>query len=834
MGPLSGKQQREWAKHHAKEARESAKMESEEARKQQLHEIKLQETAAKANQGIGHKEEIHGLKVKELGGPLSGSKRINRQKLGLPSNNPLAGTEVFNRGQHMLPKGTDTVPAMLTPGEAVIPKAAAQDPKNKPIIKKMVQEGRTKHYANGTESVPNIAGNTYHTDSVATMANGTTQVEPRYYEVGDVDVAPYGFRYQNNDPIVAPIDYSLPMPKGNGYMGNVGSAEVPVTEYTLDDNKGQYPSVVPTLSRDEVATIATGGMTPEITNKAALYRDTREANGESPFADRIGLKVPVGAADDLYKQGQPSPVSVAELSAKPTVPVTQAVPVMQDDQYNPDVKQGEIPLKDDQYNPDVKQAVAVPFPVDDQYNADVKQWAKGGAATRSITPEALKVDEANAEVAKQLAGDKEFNAKIDAALAKNDKSLVSKIIEDVYGDTGIFNRKDLVRFALTAGGSMAMGYNANQALRFAGRDVLAHADKRNAQEAAYKQQEAMAIRSDNRMIAAEDRRYKREDDRYERTLKATEKREFAALAKEKRKELENDQDRYENFASKDVPAGIRQKALDMAYAPLKGETAEEQLEERRRNLRQATTLLANSTVYKDPNSGRHDRVAKFDWYEDSKGNTVYAAQDPYGSGKMIVRNNDGTTVQIGGEHLRKEGTTAKQGKYVAEVTSEYLKNAKDKDGKLLDTSAVGAKIMTAMQDHPGIGNNPYAVNAAVEQTVKALAETGKDYSATAVRHAFSGSMVKALTASQTDLFIAQGSKPGNPKPVSGTSLTEFGKAMEDVQGKKKVDLTRATEVYTDIWKNLPVAEKQKIANTTRDGYSPFQEFVIRDSKKIDK
>jgi len=38
--------------------------------------------------------------------------------------------------------GTDSVPAMLTPGEAVIPAAAAQNPANKPMINSMVNEGR--------------------------------------------------------------------------------------------------------------------------------------------------------------------------------------------------------------------------------------------------------------------------------------------------------------------------------------------------------------------------------------------------------------------------------------------------------------------------------------------------------------------------------------------------------------------------------------------------------------------------------------------------------------------------------------------------------------------
>lgn len=38
--------------------------------------------------------------------------------------------------------GTDSVPALLTPGEAIIPAAAAQNPVNKPMIDSMVSEGR--------------------------------------------------------------------------------------------------------------------------------------------------------------------------------------------------------------------------------------------------------------------------------------------------------------------------------------------------------------------------------------------------------------------------------------------------------------------------------------------------------------------------------------------------------------------------------------------------------------------------------------------------------------------------------------------------------------------
>jgi TP901 family phage tail tape measure protein len=58
----------------------------------------------------------------------------------------------FNAGTSRVPgykKGTDSVPAMLTPGEAVIPADAAQDPANKPFIQALI-DGSIRKYSIGT------------------------------------------------------------------------------------------------------------------------------------------------------------------------------------------------------------------------------------------------------------------------------------------------------------------------------------------------------------------------------------------------------------------------------------------------------------------------------------------------------------------------------------------------------------------------------------------------------------------------------------------------------------------------------------------------------------
>jgi lysozyme family protein len=173
MAPLSGKQQREYLKFQNKEARESAKMEVDEFRKQQLHELKLQEAAAKAKQGLGYKEQVNNAKLKDMGIPPA---RMNKQKLGIPTQNPLAGTGMFKQGQRSLAqapmfqaKGTDTVPAMLTPGEAVIPRAAAQNPKNKKAIKRMVQEGRKANMRDGAVDVRNSDAPMYNADGISSV-----------------------------------------------------------------------------------------------------------------------------------------------------------------------------------------------------------------------------------------------------------------------------------------------------------------------------------------------------------------------------------------------------------------------------------------------------------------------------------------------------------------------------------------------------------------------------------------------------------------------------------------------------------------------------------------
>ena len=101
--------------------------------------------------------------------------------------------------------------------------------------------------------------------------------------------APYGLRaYPKKDKQGNVTGYGGEMlPKDVGWLGllegqgNLAGSNV--TEFSVDDEKGSFPSVVPTLDAYERESVASGNITEEILKKAAAYRDLMESQGLSPF-----------------------------------------------------------------------------------------------------------------------------------------------------------------------------------------------------------------------------------------------------------------------------------------------------------------------------------------------------------------------------------------------------------------------------------------------------------------------------------------------------------------------------------------------------------------------
>ena len=84
--------------------------------------------------------------------------------------------------------------------------------------------------------------------------------------------------------------------KGKGYFGELPTSEgKKATEISsYDESIGDYPLLVPTLTKAEIKHLTSGKEpTDEIYNKAERWAKTRQEQGKSTFAQPDELRVPV-------------------------------------------------------------------------------------------------------------------------------------------------------------------------------------------------------------------------------------------------------------------------------------------------------------------------------------------------------------------------------------------------------------------------------------------------------------------------------------------------------------------------------------------------------------
>ena len=77
------------------------------------------------------------------------------------------------------------------------------------------------------------------------------------------------------------------LPKSVGWLGLLeGKGDMKgskVTEFSMDDERGSFPTVVPTLTPVEQEQVVRGNVTEEMLRKAMEYRDLMQSQGLSPF-----------------------------------------------------------------------------------------------------------------------------------------------------------------------------------------------------------------------------------------------------------------------------------------------------------------------------------------------------------------------------------------------------------------------------------------------------------------------------------------------------------------------------------------------------------------------
>ena len=128
------------------------------------------------------------------------------------------------------------------------------------------------------------------------VGEGSASLRPSETSMG---LAPYGVRHSGEGL------------KGKGYFGEIQSPSgQSVTEYSLyDEDIGEYPSIVPTLTAEELQdTIrrSSQGEQPsaEVIMKARMYAKDRLSEGKSTFSGPTELRLPVpsNTDDDMIRR----------------------------------------------------------------------------------------------------------------------------------------------------------------------------------------------------------------------------------------------------------------------------------------------------------------------------------------------------------------------------------------------------------------------------------------------------------------------------------------------------------------------------------------------------
>jgi hypothetical protein len=131
-------------------------------------------------------------------------------------------------------------------------------------------------------SVPKYADGglvNFDPDEIAQIAELATQ---GFVEDGVANVAPYGIRHSGEGV------------KGLGYFGLLRGKEGVSTELSAEDDDGEHPLLVPTLTRKEIDHLLSGNEpTDAIYEKAAGHAKMRKEAGKSPFAEPTELRRPL-------------------------------------------------------------------------------------------------------------------------------------------------------------------------------------------------------------------------------------------------------------------------------------------------------------------------------------------------------------------------------------------------------------------------------------------------------------------------------------------------------------------------------------------------------------
>jgi len=812
MGPLSGKQHREYLKLVEQEKRESAKMEREESRKQELHEIKKMEAASKANQSLGHKEQVHKYKMGELKVPPLGQGNI-------PTPNPLADTGMFSRGQHLLPfqaedrakarkasakKDTDTVPAMLTPGEAVIPEPAAQNPKNKPLIKKMVQEGRKANnmlkfrFEDGTGNVPPM--NQMVMDNTD-MRDGTVSIVKSDAIGTHPDVPSSSFSH--------------------GTTFSRGSSE----SYHYDDGVVNVPRLDNELANYQPEPSGSENVPPVV--QAPVTAAALPTPLNNPLAPVI--PVPVGTVSSVGDEAQ----NVSNISVPVSVPAPGATVVAPPPGIPAPVNPNET------------------LPVTKADDAVLNRFRDVPPTVVSETRPPIDVAERMKFWTDQLKSSQDDVGK--AMLGKSDEDAI-KSVKDVFTFKGFksllgLNDQELARLALSTVAGQAMGYDLSRSLAYGGRQAFESSLRRQAQE-------SQDNRADKRTKLSEEQGNKRfaiqmtsNDLQAERADKAAklaqEKVDLAnrkldaretldrmnqawrenvenrryeeRLSAEGRAEFRQDNNRFEDALAKDFgpnAKAVRDRAISIV--------AEAKTPQERSAALQKATIFLNSNVYfHRASSGGGTKERDYKDYVNESGNVI-----------SLHTNKDGNLVDENNNRFSRNKVKSlaaarfEEQDVVSKVNALIPANTKDINNQVVNPTYLSSNINRLFSGMPGLSGNQKAtiLEASMPQILQQ-----KQFDSATLNQVLRANVVKELAPADSKLW-----EMPDKEVMSAKSAVNFTKAIDNIKARSASDgrepmtdqqaYSALSSMYKDLDKSGVTTAMEK-AGVRTPGSSLFMDWA---------
>jgi len=835
MIPMSGKQKREHLKFLADEQRKNAKMVADESRKDQLHGVKVSEAAAKAEQSLGFKEEEHEVKMAEIGGPLAKVGRPLSRKPRMGGLKRLGGKPLgFQSGSVSIPRpagipgGIDKVPAMLTEGEAVIPRSAAQDPKNIPIIKRLVNEGRMKN-SGATRGINRGAGIQHFNDGAIDVQSLQREisraVDPEQLAILQQELA----KAQGVVPMIQRIDVAPLNAELSKYNPNSDEYKMIKSEIDRMGGSNQHDRAAARRSEDmnELNT-EIGKHKPKSPQHTALLQELNRQVG-TPVVPVPKYDVRVVAPNWFTGENKYSPnAAMRAQGAMPALIDGKVIDTNPQPAYN--FPRGNAGRGVAQVVP----AADIP-PIPDQ---NIDQPASTEIAKLDIPPDMQEVSY-KLDWTGNTSGKNE--AKIAAYVdeAANDpskgESWLKGMLKDIYGgEDSLFSKKELSRFITVAAGSLLFGGSRDRngkyhpaslpgSLKFAGMDALNQSDKRVARQEVYKEKREMA---ENALAAK-----KEATDQAQRFQQQTKDE---ALANSRETAY------YKMLEDNDVPADVVQKVAEWrseqpvkTYADLarvNGKAMEMlQMGKSKAGPRAKASdevggyvKIGNDSrsgyMYVDPKSGskyfRHDD--KQEWTPITDGISFESYDNREKRVPPIRKEVEDGLLQLGRRQAIKEsGGNAKdvgsRPQEIAKTMSHSIMNAFERmkgvdPSKARDMTKVLVQQLEQEKDINQYLDNPGGMDKAVF-----------------------GLAVMNASGSNQHLYDARLSSDKGYKVPSIAALTDYGNRIQAMANAGKVSIDAAARDVENKWNSNKAIQKRFTDGSEgrTPGYSPMMQWVLR-------